>query len=155
MNSSLRKISGSVKLIHCTDCNATIPMFAFEGESDTDTIGLCSAGCCNAYKLALFEVTIDEWNVLRAQRTNDLPSRINQELNGLDYRMSHILRVDRFDEPPAGTSFAEFRRQYKAPQVIYLCPCCGGEGVVNEEITVEQFKKLGGSICTLGNLILY
>lgn len=154
MNSTLKNVSGSVKLIFCVVCNATFPMFAFEGETDTDTIGLCSAGYCNANKLVLFEVNIDEWRELRAKRTNDLPSRINQELNDHGYQMIHISRVDRFDEPPSGTSFAQFRRQYKAPQVIYSCPCCGGDGVVNKEITVDQFKKLGGSILTLGNLIL-
>lgn len=154
MNSNLRKIAGSVKLISCTACHATIPMFAFEGETDTDTIGLCSAGCCNAYKLALFEVNIKEWKALRSKHPNAPPQRINQEINEPDYRMVHILRVEKFDAPPAGTSFAEFRRQYHAPQVIYSCPCCGGEGVVNREMTVEQFKKIGGSILTLGDLIL-
>ncbi len=155
MNSNLRKITGSVKLISCAACNATIPLFAFEVETDTDAIGLCSAGCCNSYKLAVFEVNIDEWKALRSNYNNDLPPRINQELNEPDYRMVHILRIERFDDPPAGTSFAEFRRQYHPPQVIYSCPCCGGEGVVNKEMTVDQFNKIGGSILTLGNLVLY
>ena len=155
MSSNLRKVSGSVKLISCAACSATIPTFAYESETDIDTLGLCSAGYCNAHKLVLFEVSMDEWKELNFKHPNDLPLRIDQELDNSDFRMVHILRVEKFDEPPAGISFAEFRRQYHSPKVIYSCPCCGGEGVVNSEMTVDQFRKIGGSILTLGNLVLH
>jgi hypothetical protein len=148
-----RKVFGTIKMLECTSCEVTLPVAAFEGEADTDTIGLCSAGKCNGLEVAIAEATPTEWSSLAAGSVSHLQDRIGAELGRDDLRVATVLRVEQGNEIPAGTSFAAFREAYRPPLLVYSCPCCGeGEAKEIEEFTVDAFIALGGGILSVGAL---
>jgi hypothetical protein len=77
-------------------------------------------------------------------------------LSGID--ALHVLRIKRIEQnskPPAGVPFSEFKKLYKSPTVIYVCPCCaGGDATETQEVTVSKFEGMGGRIIALGNLVI-
>lgn len=151
----LRIVHGSVKMIHCRICESTIPIFVFEGEADVDTMGLCSAGSCERFDVAVLEAEPDEWNDLASGRPEVLQSRIANELGRSDLRILKVLKMEEAGEVPAGTSFAEFRKLYRPPIVVYECPCCSvGEAREHSELTISSFNEIGGRIFTVGRLAI-
>ena len=84
---------------------------------------------------------------------SDLQHRIGAELGRHDLKMATVLRIESGNDMPAGTSFAEFRKAYRPPVLVYSCPCCGeGEATETEEFTVDGFAEIGGRILSVGEL---
>ena len=155
MTSDTRHISGTIKALKCRSCEATVHIVTFEGESDVDTIGLCSAGSCRGLDVVIVEANPAEWNELAAKNTSTLQSRIAEELRRDDLYIVNILRIEDTNETLAATSFAEFRKAYRPPSIIYSCPCCSnGEAVETDELTVAAFKKMGGEVFAIGGISL-
>lgn len=154
MTRQMKHVRGSVRLLFCDKCGADFPIFDYEVESDTETIGLYSAGTCDGENLLLIDLSLEEWRAAQDGSLKELPSRYAQAIEG-DYRLTHILRVEQATIPPAGNSFADFKRHYRAPKVVYLCPCCGeGESVTKSEILASDYMKAGGKIIATDPLVL-
>lgn len=154
MTAQARLVRGSVKIILCESCKMDFPIFDFEAESDNESIGLCSAGICGGNKLLLIDLNLEEWKAFEAGNLRELPSRLSL-LADQAYRLAHVLRIEQPFLPPAGISFMEFRQQYRAPTVIYSCPCCGkGEAVMRSEITPAEYASTGGRIIAMEPLAL-
>jgi hypothetical protein len=148
-----RIMHGSVITLLCCSCVATIPIFGFEG--DTDTIGLCSASSCDQLDLAIIECSHSEWSDIALGHINALENRIANTLGRNDLHIPKIRRIEKVVELPAGIGFAEFRKRHRPPLLVYYCPCCSsGEAVEQNEFTVSGFKAIGGRIFTIGNLVL-
>jgi hypothetical protein len=155
MTTTINLVRGSVKLVTCQACGSDIPLFEFDMETDTDGIGLCSAARCNQMNIVIAETTLEEWKAMKAGELRHLPLRLAKEFQVSDFHVLHIKRIDQQTPAPTGTSFAEFKKNYRRPIVVYDCPCCeAGEGTETEELTVAEFEKSGGRIFPLGNLVL-
>jgi hypothetical protein len=154
MSAASKPVKGSVRLLVCKVCDNRFPTFDYEVESDADAIGLYSAGLCGGTDLILMELDFEEWKAAQSGELHHIPPRLGAEIaNG--YLVTHVLRVEGPPLPPAGTSFSEFRKQYKAPTVIYSCPCCeSGEANTLAEITTEEFIRSGGKLRALPPLNL-
>lgn len=149
-----KPVRGSVRILLCDTCGTEFPIFDFEVESDTDAVGLYSAGTCDGGKLLLIDLSLEEWKAAQSGSLSELPSRLSSEV-GQDYRLTHVLRVVQPVLPSAGGSFAEFRQQYKAPTVVYSCPCCGrGEAMTRSEVTPADYVRAGGQIAAVEPLTL-
>jgi hypothetical protein len=140
MTSKNRAIHGSVKIVTCRTCQSNVPLFELEAETDTDSVGFCSAARCNGLDLVLAETTLEGW---RAAQSGDVASLLSR-LSGLSGMTDlHILRIERVEQnpkPPAGAPFSEFKKLYKSPIVIYACPCCvGGEAVETQEVPISKY----------------
>jgi hypothetical protein len=154
MNAQTKPVTGSVRVLACSACNAEFPVFDYEVESDADAIGLYSAGICNG-GLVLLELSFEEWRAAQSGHLQEIPSRLLKGTAKESYQFAHILRVETPPLPAAGGSFADFRQEYKAPTVVYSCPCCNvGEATTRREITPEEYVKNGGEITALPPLTL-
>lgn len=152
MISQGKVIRGSVVIVTCRACQASLPLFEFEVESDTGAIGLCSAARCNGLDVVIAETTADEWAAMQSGELSTLPTRLGRFG---DFSVLHIMRVERSPDPPAGISFSEYRKIYKPPVVVYACPCCvQGEAFRNRELTIAEFEKIGGKIIALGDIVV-
>jgi hypothetical protein len=150
-----RAIHGSVRIVTCRACQSNVPLFELEAESDTDTVGLCSAARCNSLDLVLSETTLEEWKAAQSREVPSLLSRLS-DLSGVkDLHILRIKRVEQNPKPPAGVPFSEFKKLYKPPVVIYACPCCvDGEATETREVPISEFEEMGGRIVALGNLVV-
>lgn len=154
MNAQTKPVAGSVRILVCNKCDAEFPVFDFEVESDADAIGLYSAGMCNG-GLVLLELSFEEWRAAQSGDLKEIPPRLYNGIPIGCYQFAHILRVESPDLPVAGASFADFRREYRAPTIVYACPCCNdGEATSQREMTPEEFERSGGEITTLLPLTL-
>lgn len=154
MTMQAKPVRGSVRMLRCEKCGADFPIFDYEVESDTDAIGLYSAGTCDGDNLLLIDLGLEEWKAAQAGNLRELPSRFSQMI-GQDYRLTHILRVEQPEMPAAGTNFAEFRQQYQAPTVIYSCACCGkGEAVTRSEISASDYVNSGRKLIATEPLVI-
>jgi hypothetical protein len=148
-------VRGSVRIVACQACNKKIPIFNFESETDVGAIGLYSAAQCNNFNLVIAETTLDEWKKIESEKLSFFPSRLNEYLNLRNFYILHIKRIEEGPKIKPGLSFSDFRKLYKSPTVVYSCPCCNiGEAIQIQELTVPEFKEMGGKIFVLGNLIL-
>jgi len=155
MNPNKRSIKGSIDMIACASCQTRFPIFSFEDEADTDSIGLCSAGSCASPEVVIAEATNAEWNEIVETKSTALPNRIIDALGRDDFRIAQVIRVEKMAAAPQGTSFAEYRKLYRRPIVVYSCPCCFvGEATLSEELTLQQFYVIGGKVLMVGNLEL-
>jgi hypothetical protein len=146
-------IRGSVAIVTCRKCQANLPLFEFEVESDTGAVGLCSAAKCNSLDLVIAETTLDEWQALQSGSLSTLPSRLSTDPELQGFHVLHIKRIEKSPDPPAGIPFSEFRRLYKPPVVIYACPCCGGGAASkSQEMVISKFEQMGGRLIALGGL---
>lgn len=153
MKSGSNVVRGAVKMLVCQSCDSKIPLFAFDSETDVDAVGLCSATQCNDLRVAIAEVTLDEWMQMASGALTHLPSRLIHDSEIKDFRVLHIKRIERGPAPPAGLSFSEFRKLYKPPVVIYACPWCdAGDAVESQEFPVSEFEAMGGEIIAVGHL---
>ena len=149
-----KPVRGSVRMLLCEKCGVDFPIFDYEVESDTDVVGLYSAGTCGGDNLLLIDLSLEEWKAAKAGNLHEIPSRFSQVI-GQDYRLTHILRVEQPAVPAAGSSFTEFRQQYQAPTVIYSCACCGkGEAVTRSEISASDYVNSGRKIIAMEPLVL-
>jgi hypothetical protein len=154
MTIQAKPVRGSVKILRCGKCEMDFPIFDFEVESDADAIGLYSAGECGGDKLLLIDLDLEEWKSAQAGGMRELPPRLLR-LAGQGYRLWHVLRVEKPPLPSAGFSFGEFRQQYKAPTVVYACPCCDdGEATMRSEMTPNDYMRAGGQIIAVEPLVL-
>ena len=150
-----RAIHGSVKIVTCRACQSSVPLFELEAESDTDTVGLCSAARCNSLDLVLSETALEEWQAAQSGEVPSLLSRLS-DLSGVkDLHILRIKRVEQSPDLPAGVPFSQFKKLYKPPVVIYACPCClDGEASETREVLLSEFEEMGGRIVALGNLVV-
>jgi hypothetical protein len=148
-------VRGTAKIVTCRNCQASLPLFEFDSETDTDSVGLCSAARCNGLDIVIAETTLEEWKAIQSGTLTTLPARVSGSSEMKDFHVLHIKRVEQGSNPPAGIPFSEFRKLYKPPVVIYACPCCrGGEAIETQELTVSEFEKRGGRIIALGGLVV-
>lgn len=154
MKMEVKPVRVSVKILRCDKCEMDFPIFEFEVESDADAIGLYSAGKCGDNKILLIDLSLDEWKLVQAGSMRELPPRL-LPLAGQDYRLTHVLRVEKPPLPSAGISFGEFRQHYKAPTVVYSCPCCAeGEALMRSEMTPNDYVRAGGQIMAVEPLVI-
>lgn len=155
MMSENRTVGGSVKILACRNCKSILPLFEFETEADTDSMGLFSAAQCNGLVIVIAEATLEEWSTIQSGELSILPPRLAcpAELKG--FHILSIKRIERGYAPPSGISFLEFKKLYRAPVVVYACPCCAvGDALETQELTVNEFESRGGRIIALGSLVV-
>lgn len=150
-----RKVAGSVVQLRCNACERVFPYFRFEGEDDTDTIGLGSLTTCLKNELVIASFLPDEWNSLPQGGSARFEARVREELGRDDLYVVRLLRTVPGGTSAAGVSFQDFRKHYRPPELVFSCPCCDqGESRVIEELTVQQFVRSGGRIILAGAFIL-
>lgn len=158
MTASVRLVEGTVLSLCCESCGARFPHFSFSGEEDSDTAGLYSATSPRSNELILAEAESSEWTVLASgdlEAIKAIESRLSQQFVRDDLRIVRLLRTEQQQKSAAGLSFAEFRKTYKPPILVYSCISCpAGESRVQEELTVNSFRKSGGNILLSGRLVL-
>jgi hypothetical protein len=148
-------VSGSVVRLSCMACGRVTSDFRFEGEGDTDTMGLGSLASCAANEIVLAEIQPDEWNSFEQGGSAQFEARVCGELRRKDLRVVRLLRSVDVSAPGVGVDFRDFRKAYRPPELFFSCPCCSqGESKLMEELTVEQFVKSGGRVITTGRLSL-
>lgn len=153
MTDQVRKVEGTVAKLSCTKCRATFPHFIFSGEDDTDTAGLGSLSSCDKNEIVIGELEPSEWNNFDGPGSASFEERLSVQLGRRDLRVVRLLRVERDGNVGLGKSFSDFRKAYKSPKLVFSCACCAdGEARPLEEITVEDFKRLGGKISAIGHL---
>lgn len=151
-----RIVHGEVQVLRCSSCGASIPRFQFSGDSDRDTDGLISAAACGGMKVVVAEATSSEWRSIGAGDSREALDRLRRESGLDDLQMPMMIRVEGGVTPPAGTSFAEFRKQYQPPIIVYRCPCCAvGEATETASHTLPDFADLGGQLAVIGDLVLH
>ncbi len=130
-----------------------MPRFEFECETDTGAVGLFSAAKCNGLDVVIGEVTLEEWTEMQSGRLLHVPARLSSALDIGNLHVLHIRRIRQGALPPAGIPFAEYRKLYKPPVVIFSCPCCnGGEAIEVQELSISEFESIGGRVIALGKL---
>ena len=148
-----RKVTGTVLKLRCAACGKVFPHFRFSGEDDTDTVGLYSLSNCNQDDLVIAEMTPSEWNGFEQNGAHEFESRIRHQLHRDDLRLVRLVRTELPPVSGAGMSFQEFRKTYKALEEIFSCPCCEtGESALVEELMIDRFRDLGGTITVVGSL---
>jgi hypothetical protein len=139
-------LNGSIAVMRCSMCGASVARFEIETETDVGGVGFCSGGLCNDLDVVVGQLDLREWTEFERSTSSHLPARIAQATRSDSYRVLRVLRIEQPEPPPAGVSFQEFRRLYKRPVVIYRCPCCGdGEGK-ETEMTMDAFRARGGRL---------
>ena len=130
-------------------------MVSFIGDSDFQTTSLVSAGSDTSLFIVIGEVQSDEWHRESSRTYDTVEHRLRRQLNRNDIYILRMSRVEVPDRAPAGASFAEFRRQYQPPSVIYACPSCpDGDAVKADEFTREEFERSGGTILSVDGIEL-
>ncbi len=148
-----RKVTGSVLKLWCAACGKVFPHFRFSGEDDTDTAGLYSMTSCDRDELVVAAMDPSEWNGFEQNGAHEYESRIGRHLHRDDLNLVKLLRIESPPVSGSGVSFHDFRKTYIAPAEIFSCPCCEtGESTIVEELTIDQFKELGGKITVVGSL---
>lgn len=153
MTDGVRKVEGTILKLRCSICGYLFHHFLFSGDEDVDTIGLCSASSCKNDNLALVEAGPNEWKDFSDSGYRSIERRLTESLDCKDFKVIRALRVDDKQKATAGLSFAEFKKIYTPPVIVYSCPCCdGGESRLVEEIAVDDFQSSGGKIILTGRL---
>jgi len=146
-----RKVEGLIGILICRECGQASPRMIFVGDTDMATAGLVSLTSVAANEIVICEAEPAEWSDETGQR---LEARINTALSRDDLRFLRLLCVEE-TVFPAGLSFQEFRKVYRAPRLTYSCPKCGvGEIVSDREITPSEYRSEGGQLTVLGELEL-
>ena len=141
MRNEANFVHGSVKIITCQSCSSRMALFAFDAETNMDSIGLCSATRCNELCVVIAETTLSEWKMMESGKLVNLPSRITDSSGMKDSHVLHIKRIERAPEPAAGVPFSEFKRLYGSPVAIYSCPCCdAGEAIETQDYSLSEFE---------------
>jgi hypothetical protein len=155
MTSGSRIVKGAVLKLRCDACASEFPHFSFEGEGDTDTIGLGSLTSCSKNELVLAEIEPAEWNTFDRGGSARFQERFQREMSRDDLRLVTLMRSVSRSPSGARVGFQEYVKSYKPPELILSCPCCeAGESRVAEEVTIEQFIQSGGRVTPTGRLTI-
>lgn len=148
-----RLVEGEIELLSCKTCGVTTPHFVFSGDSDQETDGLFSTSLPGAMIVVLAEFTSAEHLMVSRGDHASVLERVERE-SGVDgLRTSRFLRTEG-GVALKGRSFAEFRKQYVRPDVVYACPSClDGEAVSVRAIGVDAFVEEGGRVIALGGIV--
>lgn len=155
MDDLQRVVDGTVMILHCDNCGQRLAHFAFSGEQDTDTEGLCSVSSCTNNEVVLVEAEPSEWSELERQSGQSLELRLTRQLDRHDLKFLRLIAIERDERSAAGVNFRDFRKAYKPPVMVYACACCTeGKCRAVGELTVHEFQKSGGVVTTTGRLTL-
>lgn len=113
----MRVAEGRLRQFRCESCARAFTHVTFIGENDARTEGLASASSRLSRDVAIIEAKPDEG-------ATSIERRIAEALARDDF----VMLNNRFegDPPPAGLTFAEFRRAYRPQALILSSPCCIG-----------------------------
>lgn len=154
MSDAMRKVEGTVLRLRCDVCGSSFAHFVFSGEDDLETAGLCSASSCVQDEIVITQTDAREWRDLADGDVASVERRLARELARDDLKVIAVRRVEDHANEAAGMSFAEFRKVYRPPTLIYSCACCAqGESRMVEEITVSAFREGGGRVSLGAGLI--
>lgn len=150
-----RKIIGTVLKLCCAKCNQSFPHFRLIGDVDTDTAGIGMVTSYVTNEIVVAEMLPDEWNSWETEGAFHFEKRISQELGCNDFRTSRLIRTEQTRSVPNGIGFKEFRNNFVKPQLVYSCiHCKDGEAKAVEEMSVENFRRVGGGISSRAPLDL-
>lgn len=150
-----RSVTGMVLRLRCNACGAVFPHFLFSGDEDGDTVGLCSASCCDKSEVVILEAEPSEWNNFESAGILAIEERLALQFGRADLKVLRLLRVEHEITSGTGLSFRDFKKAYQPSVLVYSCACCAeGESRAIEELTVGDFQKLGGRIFVAGKLTL-
>lgn len=149
---AVRKVEGELVRLRCKACGGTASQLVLSGDTDMATDGLGTATSCSADRVAVGEMTKEEWADGEAGLAG-FEARLQAALGAPDLRVVRLLRVKKQTSATSGESFAAFRSRYRSPTLIYSCPCCGvGEAEAVANMSVAQFRIRGGEILTDGKI---
>jgi hypothetical protein len=147
-----RLIEGEVLKLRCSSCAAEFPSFRFSGENDTVTIGLAAVTSISGNEVALAEMMPDECGD-QGFGLRRFAKRMSHVL-GREFRAVPLVRAIDHNWNLKGLSFQEFRSRYRAPQLVFSCPQCGGEALEKESRSSTEFVSEGGFLTVVGDLTL-
>jgi hypothetical protein len=153
MTTNARIIEASVLRLRCSKCETVFPHLLFSGEDDTTTSGLCSLSACNTNEVVAAEAEADEWSDFEGAGARALEKRVGLDLNRGDLKLIRLIHIEHASGGGAGVSFQDFRRVFVPPSLVFSCPCCSdGESRKLDELSVEAFERLGGTVTLVGRL---
>lgn len=124
MSIELDSLEGTILRLRCQACGAVFPHFQFSGERETETGGLFSASSGKADEVLVFEAKPEEWKDFDRAGATLAEKRIAQELGRDDLRVIRLLRIESALTTGQGMSFADFKKSYRPPVMVYSCACC-------------------------------
>lgn len=124
MSIDLDSVEGMVQRLRCQVCGAVFPHFQFSGERETESGGLFSASSGKADEVLVFEAKPEEWKDFDRAGTTLAEQRIARELGRDDLRVIRLLRIESALTTGQGMSFADFKKSYRPPVMVYSCACC-------------------------------
>ncbi|HYC67248.1 hypothetical protein [Brevundimonas sp.] len=147
-----RKVDGELVRLKCRACGGEVSHLVPGGDSDMATNGLGTAASCSTDRVALGEMTTEEWAAGEAGLAS-FEGRIQSALGLHDLKVVPFLRAEKQTAAKAGEPFPLFRSRYRPPVLIYRCPCCGvGEAEVVATMSIAEFRARGGEILIDGNV---
>ena len=145
-------IEATITQLRCESCRFTSADVRFVGDTDMVTNGLATASSSKNMEVAVGRLATDDVGKGFDAAMEDFASRVSSETGG-DFRAVPIVG-ERGGFKPVGVAFQEFRRLYRAPEIIYRCPRCGGEAVVTREMSPAQFEAEGGMIRSFDEVLI-
>ena len=124
MSIDLDSVEGTILRLRCQACGAQFPHFQFTGERETETSGLFSASSGKADEVLVFEARPEEWKDFDRAGATLAEKRIAQDLGRDDLRVIRLLRIESALTMGQGMSFADFKKSYRPPVMVYSCACC-------------------------------
>ncbi|AXQ28018.1 hypothetical protein D0B54_04730 [Solimonas sp. K1W22B-7] len=148
-------VTGSILRLRCQACGALFPHFQFSGERETEAGGLFSASSGKLDEVFIAEATEPEWKDFDRAGATLAEQRLAQQLGREDLRVIRLLRIESALTGGQGMSFADFKKSYRPPVMVYSCAGCGeGESKLVEEISVEEFQLAGGNVRLADGLVM-
>ena len=156
MSDGLQTVSGTILRLRCQGCGAVFPHFQFSGERETEAGGLFSASSGQADEVFIAEATADEWKDFDGAGATRAEQRLALAQGRDDLRVIRLLRIESALTTGQGMSFADFKKSYRPPVMVYSCAACeAGESRVVAECSLEEFRSAGGRVGHSERLALY
>ncbi|MDM4769254.1 hypothetical protein [Solimonas sp. SE-A11] len=147
MSDAPQTVSGTILRLRCQGCGAVFPHFQFSGERETESGGLFSASSGQADEVFIAEAMADEWKDFDGAGATRAEQRLALELGRGDLRVIRLLRIESALTAGQGMSFADFKKSYRPPVMVYSCAACeAGRSRVVGECSLDDFANAGGCI---------
>ena len=153
----MRKVDGVVKKIQASSDPSAFYTFEFDGESDTDTDALlCLVQISEPKKLFIVDINPNELVIKEFHvQVEKVVSRVSKQFGLTDLTYPSVARIEKKEFPVDGMTFREFQKHYEKPTVIYRSIFSSQQEAVEvDELTADEFKRIGGKIVFVGDLCL-
>lgn len=147
-------IDGQIRKIESKSDFKIFYDFEFWAESDEDTYGLlCLIQISNPKKLFITEMNSDEIAISNVTHSIEaVKSRVIHQTGIPDLEFPKVIRFEG-SKSDVRAGFQEFLKSYKEPVAVYENIFeKSQEAIQVKELSIDEFKRMGGEIHILGNI---